>query len=186
MRVLGIVGSPRRNGNTHSMVLKALEGAKAEGALTDILFLADMKIRECDGCHACWKGHSCSKNDDMLDIYQKIAAADAIVFGTPVYWFGPTALMKCLLDRFVYFNCPTNRIKVKGKKALLLVPFEDTDLGTAGPLVDMFQKSINYLEMELDRVILAPGLEKKGEVINDMVLMSSLHSAGRSLVVSSH
>lgn len=181
MRVLGIVGSPRKNGNTHLMVLKALDGAIAEGAQTDLLLLGDMRIKECDGCHACWNDRPCSKNDDMVGIYQKIAEADAIVFGTPVYWFGPTALMKSLLDRFVYFNCEVNRPKVRGKKAILLVPFEDTDLDTARPLVDMFQKSIDYLEMDLVQVILAPGLEKKGEVINDQAMMSSLLSAGRSL-----
>jgi multimeric flavodoxin WrbA len=128
--------------------------------------LADLKIRECDGCHSCWKGRPCVKDDDMNGIYDKIAASDVIVFGTPVYWFGPTGLMKLFLDRFVYFNCPENQAMVQGKKAILAVPFEDTDLETARPLVDMFRKSMDYLKMDLVDVLLVPGVTRKGEIKN--------------------
>lgn len=92
--ILGVVGSPRRKGNTHILVSRILEGAKKEGAATEIIFLNDLTIRECDGCHVCWKGRKCSKKDDMNNIYPKIIQSDVIIFGTPVYWYGPTALMK--------------------------------------------------------------------------------------------
>jgi multimeric flavodoxin WrbA len=83
-----VVGSPRRNGNTHILVSKLLEGAQVEGALCDTLFLNDLHIRECDGCHTCWKGNPCSKSDDMNAIYPKLIESDVIIFGTPVYWYG--------------------------------------------------------------------------------------------------
>ena len=60
-KILGIVGSPRKKGNTHILVSKMLEGAEAEGAETDILLLGKLEIRECTGCHACWKGKRKSK-----------------------------------------------------------------------------------------------------------------------------
>jgi len=50
------MGSPRRNGNTHILVSKIVEGARANGAVVDELFLGELTIRECDGCHACFKG----------------------------------------------------------------------------------------------------------------------------------
>jgi multimeric flavodoxin WrbA len=53
-RVLGIVGSPRENGNTHVLVSHILDGAREAGATTEIVLLGDLKIAECDGCHACW------------------------------------------------------------------------------------------------------------------------------------
>jgi putative NADPH-quinone reductase len=124
-KILGIMGSPRRNGNTHILLTKILEGAEAEGVRGDILFLDDLTIQECNGCHACWEGKDCSKDDDMNSIYSKIIESDGIVFGTPVYWYGPTALMKGFIDRFVYFNCPENRAKIKGKPAVLAIPFEE-------------------------------------------------------------
>jgi len=117
--VLGVVGSPRRNGNTHILVERVLEGARRAGATTDLLLLGDLHIRECDGCHVCWEGRTCAKGDDMVPLYERIAASHALVFGTPVYWYGPTALIKAFLDRFVYFNCSGNRPHVRDKAAAL-------------------------------------------------------------------
>ena len=114
-KFLGIIGSPRRNGNTQLLMARLLEGAAFEGTLTEATFLADLDIGECDGCHVCWKGRPCAKNDDMNDLYPKLAAADILVFGTPVYWYGPTAVMKAFIDRFVYFNCPENRYSANSK-----------------------------------------------------------------------
>ena len=146
-RILGIMGSPRKNGNTHKLVEKILEGASQVGASTEILLLQDLEIRECDGCHTCWNGKDCSKNDDMNDIYPKIVESDIIIFGTPVYWYGPTALIKAFLDRFVYFNCPENREKIRNISAVLVVPFEEEHLETANVLVQMFEKSFQYLQI---------------------------------------
>ncbi len=163
-RVLGVMGSPRRNGNTHILVDKVLEGARAAGAQTELLVLADLSVRECDGCLACWKGKDCSKADDMNAVYPRLAQSDVIVFGTPVYWYGPTALMKCFIDRFVYFNCPDNRPKVKGKPAILVVPFEEDNLETASLVVALFEKSLAYLEMTLAGQVIVPGVGRKGDV----------------------
>lgn len=53
----------------------------------------------------------------MNGFYQKIIDSDILVFGTPVYWYAPTAIMKAFIDRFVYFNCPENREKIRGKNS---------------------------------------------------------------------
>jgi len=178
-KVLGIVGSPRKKGNTYALVESVLKGAEAEGADTEIVQLSDMSIMECDGCHACWKGNICPKRDDMEGIYRKIGESDFIVLGTPIYWYAPTALMKCLLDRFVYFNCPENRPMVKGKSAILVIPFEDTDLETSEPAVRIFQMSLDYLEMRLLGTVLAPGVARPGEVRNDPNRMSEAYQMGQ-------
>ena len=117
---LGVVGSPRKKGNTHILISKIFQGAKREGAIGDILFLNDLDIQECDGCHICWMGKPCRKKDDMNRIYPKIIESDVIIFGTPVYWYGPTALMKGFIDRFVYFNCPENRKYIKASRLFWL------------------------------------------------------------------
>jgi hypothetical protein len=64
-RILGIIGSPHRNGNTHLPVDQILTEARSVGATVDTVCLGDLTIRECDGCHACWHGKPCSKKDDM-------------------------------------------------------------------------------------------------------------------------
>ena len=180
-KILGVVGSPRRKGNTHILVSKILEGAGQAGARTELLFLHGLTIRECDGCHTCWKGKPCSKRDDMNALYPRIAESDVIIFGTPVYWFGPTALMKGFLDRFVYFNSPKNRDSIKGKAAVLAAPFEDTDLDTASPLVALFEKSLDYLGMNLVEIILAPGVGKKGEMLKKKGYLKKALAVGKRL-----
>ena len=179
--ILGIVGSPRKRGNTHVLVSRILDGAVSEGAAAETLFLGDLDIRECDGCHVCWKGKPCSKKDDMNRIYPKIIQSDIIVFGTPVYWYGPTALMKCFIDRFVYFNCPANRAAIKGKSAVLAVPFEEEDPKTADLLVKFFKKSLHYLEMNLIGSILIPGVGGRGDIFNKPGSLEKGYELGRKL-----
>ncbi|MBN1438219.1 MAG: flavodoxin family protein [Anaerolineales bacterium] len=163
-KILGVVGSPRKRGNTHLLVERILEGARAAGAETEEVLLGELNIRECIGCHACWNGKPCSRMDDMNELYSKIATADAFVFGTPVYWYGPTALMKCFIDRFVYFNCPANRGRVRGKSAVLAIPFEEENPETAALVTAFFEKSLSFLEMGLIGSVIVPGMARKGQV----------------------
>lgn len=180
-KILGIVGSPRKGGNTHVLVSRILEGAREGGAVTETIFLGELRIRECDGCHACWRGKPCSKDDDMATLYPKIMECDAIVLGTPVYWYGPTALMKGFIDRFVYFNCPAHRKSVRNKPAVIAVPYEDDSDRTADLLVKFFRKSLDYLEMRLVGKVLAPGVTKRGEVRRSKGLMDEAFREGRKL-----
>jgi len=177
--VLGVVGSPRKNGNTDAMVSRVLQGARDAGARIETIRLADVKIQECDGCHACWKGRRlCSKRDDMAALYPKIAESDAIVFGTPVYWYGPTAIMKSFIDRFVYFNCPAHREQTRNKAAVIAIPFEDRTYATADLVVGFFERSLEYLGMRLVGKILAPGVAKRGEVANRKRIMAVCDKLG--------
>ena len=175
------MGSPRKNGNTDILVNKILEGAEKGGAKTEIIFLNDLKIKECDGCHACWKNHQCSKKDDMNNIYPKIIENDVIIFGTPVYWYGPTALMKIFIDRFVYFNCLENRLKIKGKGAVIVVPFEEETPDIVTPIITFFDKCLQYLEMNLLGKIIVPGVTLRGEVLKKDSYLKNAFDLGKIL-----
>ena len=183
-KILGVIGSPRRNGNTHLLVSIILAGAREAGAEAEEIFLRDLLIQECDGCHTCWKGRPCRQRDDMNDLYPKIIASDVIIFGTPVYWFGPSALIKAFLDRFVYFNGPRTRRLIQGKAAVLAAPFEDTTLATAAPLVAMFEKSLDYMEMKLVQTLLVPGVGKKGEILKKKARLQQASALGKKLAES--
>jgi multimeric flavodoxin WrbA len=183
-KIMGIIGSPRKNGNTDVLVSRILDGARDNGANVNRISIANLKISECDGCHACWKEkHVCSKADDMRDLYPNIIEADAIVFGTPVYWFGPTAIMKCFIDRFVYFNCPATRKNIRNKPAVIAIPFEDRTYETAEPVVEFFARSFAYLEMRLIDKIIVPGVTKQGEVRTKKRVMEKCYELGRRLAV---
>ena len=180
-KILGIMGSPRKSSNTHILLSRILKGAESEEARGDILFLNDLTIQECNGCHACWEGKDCSKDDDMNRIYPRIIENDAIIFGTPVYWYGPTALMKGFIDRFVYFNCPENRAKIKGKPVALAVPFEEEGPEAAALLEAFFERSLGYLEMNLIGAILVPGVTRKGEIKEKEAKLQEAYALGKKL-----
>ncbi|MBN2019700.1 MAG: flavodoxin family protein [Sedimentisphaerales bacterium] len=179
--ILAVVGSPRKGGNTDLLVGKMAEGAVSKGAQVDTLYLGKLNICECDGCHVCWKGKPCSKHDDMLEIYDKIAESDAFLFGTPVYWYGPTALMKAFIDRFVYFNRPENRVKIRGKSVALVIPFEEENPETARLTVEFFEKSLKYLELNLVGAIIAGGVSEKGDVLKKPQYLVQAYELGLKL-----
>ncbi len=182
MDVLAVVGSPRKNGNTDILVSRIAKGACAGGADVDMIRLGGLEVRDCDGCHACWRGRPCSKNDDMRQLYPRIMAADIIIFGTPVYWYGPTALMKAFIDRFVYFNCQENRLTIRGKKAAVAVVLEEKNERTWRPVVEFFEKSLAYLEMALAETIIVPGVGEAGAILKKRDRLDEAFRLGKTLI----
>ncbi len=183
-KILAVVGSPRKGRNTDMLVSRIAEGARGSDAQVEIVHLGELQIRECDGCHACWKGRSCSKKDDMLALYPKIAASETIIFGTPVYWYGPTALMKGFIDRFVYFNCEANRPMIRGKRAAVAIVLEETQEQTWQPVVEFFEKSLAYLEMKPAGTIIVSGVGKKGEILKQPERLEEAYHLGTRLAGS--
>ena len=163
-KVLGIVGSPRKGGNTHILVSEILRGARRMGARTELVSLGNLRIKECDGCHTCWETETCTINDGMKGIYKKLMDSDCIILATPMYWFGPTVSMKALIDRLVYFCCSKNEDKIKGKEVVLATVQAGEDPNEANPLMRMLEMSIRYLGMKLKGKIIVPGVAEKGAI----------------------
>lgn len=179
--IMGIVGSPRRNGNTHILVSKILEGAKGEGALCEELFLKDLKIEECDGCDLCWSEGDCQQADDMRGLYPKINTVDWFIFGTPIYWYGPTSLMKSFLDRFYYYCGGEHQGKMRGKSAALVLVFEEKDPAAANATLEMFQRSFDYLGIHLRHRLIVPGVGPKGAIWKKTQTIEEAFALGQSL-----
>jgi multimeric flavodoxin WrbA len=102
MRVLGISGSPRPQGNTAILINTALETLAAEGIETEFLSLADRPVQPCVACGGCWASDTpqCVQDDPAFDgIIEKFAAADGILIGSPVYFGSATPQTMSLLDR---------------------------------------------------------------------------------------
>ncbi len=157
MKVLGLVGSPRKGSNTDLLVSAVLYGAGANNHKIEKLFLYDFDISPCIDCRGCKKrDFQCVLRDGMKQLYPKLEEADVIVFGTPLYWYGPTAKMKLMLDRLRPYIASK---KLKGKKAILVVPSEE---GTeaCSHLFGMFELSFKYLEMNLLGKVAAQASEK--------------------------
>jgi len=99
MKAIGIVGSPRENGNSEIITRHALKAIEEEGIETELIRLAGLDIRYCTDCSACNEEEMCPIDDDLFPIYEKMKAADAITIASPVYFGSATALAKALMDR---------------------------------------------------------------------------------------
>jgi len=99
MKVLGIMGSPRRQSNTEILLDKALEGAKEAGAEVERVLVSKLKISPCLEIYACRKDGNCAIRDDMQSLYKKLLEADHIVFASPIFFYGVTSQAKALIDR---------------------------------------------------------------------------------------
>lgn len=177
MRLLALIGSPRKKSNTDILVDRVLNGAEDGGHSTEKIYLYTYEISPCIDCRKCKKGDGvCAIKDDMHKIYPLINEAGGIVFGTPNYWYGPTAKMKLLIDRMRPYV--TNG-KLKGKKAFVVTPAAEGP-DACGPMIDMFRMSFDYLEMEFAGKVLAKAYER-GEIGGDQETLANAYHIGASL-----
>jgi multimeric flavodoxin WrbA len=101
VRILGIVGSPRKKGNTAKMVEKALAAARAYPWVeTDLFEVAGKKIGHCISCYKCMEKLQCVIKDGLYEFLEKYMAADGVIWGVPVYHMSVPSVVKALLDRF--------------------------------------------------------------------------------------
>jgi multimeric flavodoxin WrbA len=177
MKILALLGSPRKGGNTDQLVEQILKAARTKGHKTEKLYLYDYTISLCVDCRNCKKGdYVCCINDEMQQIYPKMEEANVIIFGTPVYWYGPTAKMKMLIDRMRPFVANG---KLRNRKAVVVAPSAE-GAKACGPLLEMFQMSFEYLGMEFTGKIFAKAYEK-GEVAANQREMEEAYALGASL-----
>ena len=176
MRILALVGSPRKGSNTDTLIEEMLKGFKVRGHKCEKIYLYEYEISPCLDCRKCKKGHCvCVIKDGMQQIYPKMDEADIIIFGTPNYWYGPTAKMKLLIDRMRPYIANE---KLNGKKAVVITPAAE-GADACGPLIEMFRMSFNYLEMEFAGKILAKAYER-GEIKEDHETRKQAYDLGAS------
>ncbi len=99
LKVVGIVGSPRTEGNTEFMVKRTLDKIGENGIDTEIVTLHDKNINFCTGCDTCKKTNKCIIEDDMQELTKIVEEVDGVVMGSPVYFGDMTGLAKTFIDR---------------------------------------------------------------------------------------
>lgn len=105
MKICILMASPRKNGNTASMLTPLTETLEQNGAQTKTIWLFDKKIESCIACRNCQNDYSkfgCKLDDDMQEIFDAVMEADVMLLATPIYSWYCTAPMKAALDRMVY------------------------------------------------------------------------------------
>jgi multimeric flavodoxin WrbA len=99
VKILGIVGSPRRGGNTETLITQMLTSAKSEGVETEVLRLSDYHLEPCDGYWTCRETKACVKDDDIEQLFAAMVEADGVVIGSPVYFATLPSQVKIFIDR---------------------------------------------------------------------------------------
>ena len=103
MKAIAINGSPRKGWNTDLILQEALKGAADAGAEVEMIHLYDLNFTGCRSCFACKRKGAepakCFWKDDLSPVLDKILSADAVFFGTPIYFGEITSQMHALIER---------------------------------------------------------------------------------------
>jgi multimeric flavodoxin WrbA len=146
--ILIVNGSPRAQGNTAYLASVAAQALTEAGRASTTVRLAGLSIAPCSGCDACRSGKAryCAIDDDMAGLYDKVAACEAILFASPVYWFSYTAQLKAFVDR-LYGLWNWNHDFLKDKKAAAILVYGDDDLYASGGInaVSSFEHMLRFL-----------------------------------------
>jgi len=135
--LLCLLGSPRREGNTDLLGTEVCQGFESEGGLTQRIALTQLNLHPCTGCHVCKQDRSepCILDDDMQMLYERMLAASALLWVSPVYSWAPTAEMKIVLDRqFAWRGYQNTRhaAALAGRPVGLAMCYADPDPATNG------------------------------------------------------
>jgi multimeric flavodoxin WrbA len=184
MKVIGIVGSPRKNGNTNAIVQQVLEGAAEAGAETRSFLLNEMSYRGCQACDYCKTHEKCKLEDDLAELFDEMEKADGIVFGAPIYFVQFSGQMRLFLDRcYSLINRDFSSRLPAGKKAVIVVAQGMPEPEAYSKVYEEFGGEISrFMGMEVKDTLVAAGYHSPGEVRNDLNLMTKAKNAGFNLL----
>ncbi|MCD6464860.1 flavodoxin family protein [Candidatus Bathyarchaeota archaeon] len=179
--IIGIVGSPRVEGDTEKLVVEALKAAsEEEGVQTELIRLAGKEIKPCDACLSCRKTGECHINDDFQEIFEKMVKADGIILASPVYFGSATPQIMALIDRAGFVSGARGRV------------FENK---VGGPLVVARRAGQNFtfaqlLFFFLHQGMIVPGStywniafgREKGEVLGDQEGLRTVRNFAKKIV----
>lgn len=190
MKILGIVGSSRKRGNTATLVDEALCAARGEGLETETVFLGDHEIRGCTGCEGCRNTYKCVIQDGMQELYPKILEADGLIAGSPTYFYNMTANMKAFIERLYCFEVFDGSDRsvwmsvneaIGGKLAVTIAVCEqhdEKDMGVTSEAMDLSLASLGYRIVDSVKVL---ELYEAGVAARCEKAMEQSRNAGRKL-----
>ncbi|GAB4354391.1 MAG: flavodoxin family protein [Candidatus Abyssubacteria bacterium] len=194
MKVIAFNGSPRKNANTVTLIEAVLKGAAAKGAETRLVNLNELNMKGCQGCEACKKKPGqCAYKDDLQPLLQEMKECDAIVLGSPIYWFRTSAQLKALIDRFYCFmgeetNPETGEKQgyftfPGGKKFVIVTSQGDENPELYQPTLDWLNLVASVMSASSTEFITHVGSENdKNSARNNADLMAKAEAVGAALV----
>lgn len=187
MRILAVNGSPRKGGNTDTLIEKALEGARCSGARTVKIDLSDLDISpvKVEEYSAVTEEGLSVVADDIHAVFGQLKSADAVILGSPVFFGSLSAQLKTMIDRFQCVWLSSNIYKKdlfpgprKGAFICVQAGSRDDFFGNASAIVKHFFATINA---EYSAELFCGGLEEKTDALNRSEYLEKAFELGRSL-----
>lgn len=160
MKILVITGSPRKNGNSNTLADNFIKGAEEAGHSVVRFDAAFKNVHPCVACNKCGMNGECVFKDDFEFVKANIVDADCVVFATPMYYFGISAQIKAVIDRFYAIN---GKIHVS-KKSVLLMTYADTSEREAQPIISHYETLLRYLGWTDAGKVIDSGVWTAGDV----------------------
>ena len=154
MKITILMGSPNRKGSTKILVDAFVRGAQEAGHTCEVIDAAHASVHPCIGCIHCGYEGPCVQKDDMEKIRKSLLSSDMVVFATPLYYYGMSAQLKIIVDRFCAFNSSLNRRHLKS--ALLTVAWNADDW-TFDALSAHYKTLVRYINLEDKGMVLGYG-----------------------------
>jgi multimeric flavodoxin WrbA len=176
-KVVAVIGSPRRRGNTATLVDTALEELERRGCDCARIVLSALRINACDGHEDCGERESCPHDDDMSGVLEQVYAADGLILATPIYYENVSGQMKTFMDRNAtrYYHEEWLTPKVAGLIAVAAESSADDTLAAMRRFVALSNPEA------LPVVALGGCADKPGEAAEDAKLMAQARELGRSM-----
>jgi multimeric flavodoxin WrbA len=162
MKIFIVSGSPKKDGNTETLIRWFSEGAMANGAKMDVVRAASLRLKAvgCSSCRSCQKKkeYACAVKDDASDVILKMAAADVVVMATPLYFYAMSAQLKVVMDRmfalYKWDNTTDTMESVMTGKTLVLLASAYEDVGLK-QLEYPFKQTAEYTGMKFVSLLVA-------------------------------
>lgn len=154
MKIIVLMGSPNKNGSTAILVDSFVQGANEAGHNCEVIDICRANIHPCTGCVRCGYEGPCVQKDDVEAIRSKLLSADMVVFATPLYYYGMTAQLKTVVDRFCAYNSSLHSRHLKS--ALLTVAWNADDW-TFDALTAHYKTLVRYINFADQGMVLGYG-----------------------------
>jgi multimeric flavodoxin WrbA len=186
-RIVAVYGSPRRRGNTATLMKAAVAGARAAGAAVDEIVLRDLKVSPCLEIYSCREGGECRIRDDFQEVRDRELGAAALMLASPIFYYAVSAHTKILMDRFHSlwvkraWADPPQSPPAERRKGM----FISTGATRGRRLFEGTLLSVRYffdtLDMDLWRALLYRGLEGETDVLGHPDYLAEAETAGSDL-----
>ena len=187
MKILGICGSPRTDGNSEVLLKEALKGAHEAGAEVEAIFLRDKTISPCLEIYGCRIDGRCVIEDDFHEVADKMVGADAIILASPIFFYAVSAHTKMLMDRCQSFWVKRYLLKepiVPGrprrKGAFISVGATHGKRLFEGVILTV-RYFFDALDVDLSDTLLVRGVDEKGEIFGHPEEIRAAYELGSRL-----